>query len=230
MAPQVGFEPTTLRLTAECSTIELLRSKAGTLSLKQTRPVLSNAAPPPRKLYRYSRRAPYPSAIYTRFPPFHLLATSTFARLAIGLLRSIGYHIPVLKMSDFLRPIEVLLVEDNPGDVRLTQEALKEGRVINHLNVVRDGVEATDFLWRRGKYTSAPRPDLILLDLNLPRKTGNEVLQEIKTDPSLRRIPVMILTTSKAEQDLHPSLQLARQLLHRQTGRPRSVSRCGPFH
>ena len=128
--------------------------------------------------------------------------------MAIGLLRSIGYHIPVLKMSDFLRPIEVLLVEDNPGDVRLTQEALKEGRVINHLNVVRDGVEATDFLWRRGKYTSAPRPDLILLDLNLPRKTGNEVLQEIKTDPSLRRIPVMILTTSKAEQDLHQAYNL----------------------
>jgi CheY-like chemotaxis protein len=111
-------------------------------------------------------------------------------------------------MSDFIRPIEVLLVEDNPGDVRLTQEALKEGRLINHLNVVRDGVEATDFLWRRGKYNNAPRPDLILLDLNLPRKTGGEVLQEIKSDPSLRRIPVMILTTSKAEQDLHRAYNL----------------------
>jgi CheY-like chemotaxis protein len=111
-------------------------------------------------------------------------------------------------MSDFIRPIEVLLVEDNPGDVRLTQEALKEGRIINHLNVVRDGVEATDYLWRRGKYTNAPRPDLILLDLNLPRKNGSEVLHEIKSDPSLRRIPVMVLTTSKAEQDLHNAYDL----------------------
>lgn len=111
-------------------------------------------------------------------------------------------------MSDLIRPIEVLLVEDNPGDVRLTQEALKEGRIINHLSVVRDGVEATDFLWRRGEYANAPRPDLILLDLNLPRKTGGEVLQEIKTDPSLRRIPVMILTTSKADQDLRQAYNL----------------------
>jgi len=111
-------------------------------------------------------------------------------------------------MNEFIRPIEVLLVEDNPGDVRLTQEALKEGRIINHLNVVRDGVEATDYLWRRGKFQDAPRPDLILLDLNLPRKNGSEVLQEIKSDPNLRRIPVMILTTSKAEQDLQQAYDL----------------------
>ena len=111
-------------------------------------------------------------------------------------------------MTDSTRPIEVLLVEDNPGDVRLTQEALKEGSILNHLSVVRDGVEATEYLWRRGKYANAPRPDLILLDLNLPRKTGGELLQEIKTDPSLRRIPVMILTTSKADRDLREAYNL----------------------
>jgi chemotaxis family two-component system response regulator Rcp1 len=111
-------------------------------------------------------------------------------------------------MGQFTRPIEVLLVEDNPGDVRLTEEALKEGRINSHLNVVSDGVEATDFLWRRGKYAKAPRPDLVLLDLNLPRKNGREVLQEIKTDRNLRRIPVMVLTTSKAEQDLQKAYSL----------------------
>ena len=111
-------------------------------------------------------------------------------------------------MGNHSRPIEVLLVEDNPGDVRMTQEALKEGRFINHLNVVSDGVEATDFLWRRGKFQTAPRPDLILLDLNLPRKNGREVLREIKADPELRRIPVMVLTTSKADQDLHRAYDL----------------------
>ncbi len=106
------------------------------------------------------------------------------------------------------RPIEVLLVEDNPADVRLTEEAFKEGRVVNHLSVVSDGVEATEFLHRTGKYTAAPRPDLILLDLNLPRKSGREVLQEVKADPLLRRIPVMILTTSNAAQDLHRAYNL----------------------
>lgn len=106
------------------------------------------------------------------------------------------------------KPIEVLLVEDNPGDVRLTQEALKNGKVINHLSVVSDGVEATDFLFRRGKFDQAPRPDLILLDLNLPRKNGREVLKEIKDDPDLRRIPVMVLTTSSAEQDLQKAYNL----------------------
>jgi CheY-like chemotaxis protein len=111
-------------------------------------------------------------------------------------------------MSLPTRPIEVLLVEDNPADIHLTQEALKEGRLANRLNVVRDGVEAMDFLWRRGRFRDAPRPDLIMLDLNLPRKTGREVLQEIKSDPGLRRIPVMVLTTSNAEQDLQGAYEL----------------------
>jgi chemotaxis family two-component system response regulator Rcp1 len=100
------------------------------------------------------------------------------------------------------RPIEILLVEDNLGDVRLTIEALKEGKVLNKLNVVKDGVEAMDFFHKQGKFSKAVRPDLILLDLNLPRKDGREVLAEIKSDPNLRRIPVVILTTSKSEQDI----------------------------
>ena len=100
------------------------------------------------------------------------------------------------------RPIEILLVEDNPGDIRLTQEGLKEGKIFNNLSVVEDGIEALAFLRHEGKYADAPRPDLILLDLNLPRKDGREVLQEIKSDPSLRRIPVVILTTSHAEVDI----------------------------
>ncbi|HEY0154283.1 MAG TPA: response regulator [Longimicrobium sp.] len=100
------------------------------------------------------------------------------------------------------RPIEVLLVEDNPGDVRLTREALKEGKVSNNLHVAPDGVEALAFLRREGRYAAAVRPDLILLDLNLPRKGGREVLEEIKNDPALRHIPVVILTSSQAEQDI----------------------------
>jgi len=100
------------------------------------------------------------------------------------------------------KPVEVLLVEDNPGDVRLTLEALKEGKVNNHLSVVEDGVEALAFLRREGKYADASRPDLILLDLNLPKKDGREVLAEIKTDEDLKRIPVVVLTTSKAEEDI----------------------------
>jgi chemotaxis family two-component system response regulator Rcp1 len=99
-------------------------------------------------------------------------------------------------------PVEILLVEDSPGDVRLTKEALKEGKVLNNLHVVKDGVEATDFLHRRGQYTNAVRPDMILLDLNLPRKSGTEVLAEIKEDPDLKRIPVVILTVSQAEEDI----------------------------
>lgn len=106
-------------------------------------------------------------------------------------------------MSDSIgRPIEILLVEDNPGDVRLTIEALKEGRVRNRLSVARDGVEALAFLRREGPHAQAPRPDLILLDLNLPRRDGREVLAEIKDDAVLRRIPVVVLTTSKAEEDI----------------------------
>lgn len=99
-------------------------------------------------------------------------------------------------------PIEILLVEDNPGDVRLTREALKEGKVRNVLSVVQDGVEALAFLNREGAYATAARPDLILLDLNLPKKGGQEVLAEIKESPSLRAIPVVVLTTSSAEQDI----------------------------
>jgi CheY-like chemotaxis protein len=99
-------------------------------------------------------------------------------------------------------PIDILMIEDNSGDVRLTMEALKENKVHICLHVVADGIEAMGFLHREGKYTDAPRPDLILLDLNLPRKDGREVLAEIKTDTDLRRIPVVILTTSQAEEDV----------------------------
>ena len=103
------------------------------------------------------------------------------------------------------KPIEILLVEDNPADVRLTEEALKNGKVTNNLNVVSDGVEALNFLNRKGKYSDAPRPGLMLLDLNLPKKRGCEVLEEIKKDPSLRRIPVVVLTISKSEKDIMKS-------------------------
>ena len=99
-------------------------------------------------------------------------------------------------------PIEILLVEDNPGDVRLTKEALKEGRFANLINVVVDGFEAMAFLRREGKYANASRPDLILLDLNLPKKNGREVLAEIKADSDLKRIPVVVLTSSQAEKDI----------------------------
>ncbi|TMB73357.1 MAG: response regulator [Deltaproteobacteria bacterium] len=98
--------------------------------------------------------------------------------------------------------IQVLLVEDNPGDVRLTKEALKEGKMLNRVTVVGDGVEALSFLRRQGKYADAGQPDLILLDLNLPKKDGRQVLAEIKADPGLKRIPVVVLTTSSAEEDI----------------------------
>jgi chemotaxis family two-component system response regulator Rcp1 len=100
------------------------------------------------------------------------------------------------------RKVEILLVEDNPGDERLTREALKEGKVYSNLHWVKDGVEAMEFLQRRGKYAEAPRPDIVLLDLNLPKKDGREVLEEIKTSENLKSIPVVILTTSKAEEDV----------------------------
>ena len=100
------------------------------------------------------------------------------------------------------KPIEILLVEDNPGDARLTREALKEGRVINHLNVVTDGVEALAYLNREDKYPNSSRPVLILLDLNLPRMDGRELLAILKNDPRFKRIPIVILTTSKAEEDI----------------------------
>lgn len=100
------------------------------------------------------------------------------------------------------RPIEILVVEDNPGDIRLMRETFREGKSRNRLSVVEDGVEALAFLRREGKYSSAPRPDLILLDLSLPRKNGQEVLMEIKRDPQLKRIPVCIITSSAAEKDI----------------------------
>jgi two-component system, chemotaxis family, response regulator Rcp1 len=113
-------------------------------------------------------------------------------------------------MTDSTRasPVEILLVEDNPGDVRLTKEALKEGKVYSNLHWAKDGVEALEFLRRRGNFADVPRPDIILLDLNLPKKDGREVLAEIKSDDDLKRIPVVILTTSKAEEDVLRSYQL----------------------
>jgi CheY-like chemotaxis protein len=100
------------------------------------------------------------------------------------------------------KPIDILLVEDNPADVRLTVEALKEGRITNDMVVARDGVEALDILYRREPHQDAPRPDIILLDLNLPKMDGREVLAQIKEDPDLKRIPVVVLTTSRAEEDI----------------------------
>jgi CheY-like chemotaxis protein len=105
-------------------------------------------------------------------------------------------------------PIEVLLVEDDPGDVLMTQEAFEEHKVRNSLAVVNDGTEAIAYLRREGRYADAPRPDLILLDLNLPRRDGREVLAEIKNDPDLCRIPVVVLTTSQADEDIVRSYQL----------------------
>ena len=105
------------------------------------------------------------------------------------------------------RPVEILLVEDSPSDTELTIEALQEARIRNHLNIAEDGVQALEFLRRKGKYADAPRPDLIMLDLNLPRKDGREVLAEIKSDESLRTIPVVVMTTSRAEQDVFQAYQ-----------------------
>jgi len=107
-----------------------------------------------------------------------------------------------MNLGKSTRPVEILLVEDSPTDVLVAREALAEGKVLNNLHVVDNGVEAIAFLRHQGQYTAVPRPDLILLDLNLPKKDGGEVLAEIKTDESLRLIPVVILTTSKDEQDV----------------------------
>lgn len=108
-------------------------------------------------------------------------------------------------MTDNGQLIDILLVEDNPGDVRLTQEAFKDGMLRNNLHVAMDGEQAMDFLYRRGQYPDAPRPDLILLDLNLPKMNGREVLAAIKEDESLKRIPVVVLTTSQDEADITES-------------------------
>jgi chemotaxis family two-component system response regulator Rcp1 len=110
--------------------------------------------------------------------------------------------------NKMIKPVEILLVEDNPGDARLAKEALKDAKVLNTMNWVQDGVEALEYLRKEGKYSKALRPDLILLDLNMPRKDGREVLKEIKEDTALRRIPVVILTVSKAEEDIVKSYNL----------------------
>jgi two-component system, chemotaxis family, response regulator Rcp1 len=107
-----------------------------------------------------------------------------------------------------IEPIEILLVEDNAGDVQLTREALMDAKVLNNLHVVEDGEQAIDFLRGEGQFSDALRPDLVLLDLNLPRKDGREVLAEIKEDIDLRRIPVVVLTSSKAEEDIAKSYDL----------------------
>jgi two-component system response regulator len=107
-----------------------------------------------------------------------------------------------------LKRVEILLIEDNPGDARLTQEALKDGKVKNNLTIMYDGEEAMDFIYKRNKHKDAVRPDLIILDLNLPKKSGQEILAEIKEDEDLKTIPVIILTTSKSEEDIIKSYQL----------------------
>jgi CheY-like chemotaxis protein len=110
--------------------------------------------------------------------------------------------------TEFLRPVEILLVEDSPGDARLAREALREAKVRNNLNHVLDGVEAMEDLRREGKHAAAPRPDVILLDLNLPRMDGREVLAAIKASPEFRRIPVVVLTLSRDEEDVLRSYDL----------------------
>jgi two-component system, chemotaxis family, response regulator Rcp1 len=113
-----------------------------------------------------------------------------------------------LSLRNAPETFDILLVEDNPGDARLAQEALKEGRMTSRLKVVVDGVEAMAYLRREGQYAAAPRPHMVLLDLNLPRKDGRQVLAELKVDDDLRRIPVVVLTTSQAEQDILRSYDL----------------------
>src|SRR5512134_998533 len=134
---------------------------------------------------------------------------SRITAVASGLNRSRGQVRPFSsrfrrnrRKEDSMEAIDILLVEDNPGDVRLTQEALRDSKLHNHLSVVSDGVEALAFLRREGVYADAPRPGIILLDLNLPRKDGREVLREVKEDDDLKRIPVVVLTTSNDEQDI----------------------------
>jgi two-component system, chemotaxis family, response regulator Rcp1 len=105
-------------------------------------------------------------------------------------------------MQDLVRPVDILLVEDNPGDVRLTQEAFRDARMEVKINVVMDGEDALKYLYRQAPYEHVTKPDFILLDLNIPKKDGREVLQEIKLDPVLRYVPVVVLTTSNAEQDI----------------------------
>ena len=126
--------------------------------------------------------------------------------------------------------IEILLVEDSPGDVRLTREAFKDAKVLINLHVASDGAEAMAFLGREGKHANDPRPDLILLDLNLPKKDGRAVLAEIKGNPSLQTIPVVILTTSESEADILQELYAPCELLHHQTREPRRIPQSGEEH
>jgi CheY-like chemotaxis protein len=114
-----------------------------------------------------------------------------------------------VKTITAIMPIEVLLVEDNPGDAQLTRIALEDSKISIHLNVVEDGVEAMAFLRKQEKYAKVPHPDIVLLDLNLPRKDGREVLAEIKGDENLKRIPVVVLTTSQAEEDILKAYNLS---------------------
>jgi len=107
-----------------------------------------------------------------------------------------------MKRKNFVKPVDILLVEDNQGDADLAREALSDSKMLNNLFVVDDGEQAMDFLYKRGNFTKVPRPDLVILDLNLPKKDGREVLAEVKADKSLKRIPIVILTTSKAEEDI----------------------------
>jgi CheY-like chemotaxis protein len=111
-------------------------------------------------------------------------------------------------LAEAVRPIEVLLVEDDEGDVLMTREALDEGKVFSRLNVVGDGVQAIAYLRRQKPYTKVTRPDLVLLDLNLPKRDGRQVLEEVKADPELRRIPIVVLTTSEADEDVLRSYDL----------------------
>ena len=111
-------------------------------------------------------------------------------------------------MTDSGKPVEILLAEDNPGDAKLTQKAFEQGNILNNLHIVENGVEAMDFLNQRGEYEAKPRPDLVLLDLNMPRKDGWDVLEEINEDPELRRLPVIVLTSSEAEADIVKSYEL----------------------
>lgn len=113
-----------------------------------------------------------------------------------------------MKNGNFVMPIDILLVEDNPADVRLMVETLKQEKILNNLHTVSDGEEAMAFLHKQGKYSKAERPDLILLDLNLPKMDGREVLKEIKSDDELKMIPVVILTVSKAEEDILKTYKL----------------------
>jgi len=107
-----------------------------------------------------------------------------------------------------IRPVEILLIEDNPGDIRLTIESFKESKITNNINIVEDGIEAINYLKKKGKFKDEPLPDIIILDLNLPKKGGREVLAEIKEDKKLKHIPVVVFTTSKAEMDILKSYEL----------------------